>query len=240
MTGLDLCCGAGLARDGYLAVGILMDGVDVEPQPSYPGTLTQADALDVLDSDVPEGYDVLHTSFPCQPHTRARHLRAAQGGASRWPDVLTPGLDLLRRKWSHKPWVVENVEDAGPLMQPEPGETLVRLCGSTFGLACQRHRLFLSNVRLRQPTWPTGPDSSRRYGCRHDTFPIGPKGRPKPVGVYHVPGDRVPEGGHTALDAEHARQVMGSHRSLTWAELKEGFPPAYASHVGADLLRALW
>jgi hypothetical protein len=32
---------------------------------------------------------------------------------------------------------------------------------------------------------------------------------------------------------------MGSHRGLPWDKLKEGFPPAYTSWVGADLLRHL-
>lgn len=58
-------------------------------------------------------------------------------------------------------------------------------------------------------------------------------------GVYHVKGDAIPSGGRTALDEEHGRHVMGSRRLLPWGSLKEGFPPAYTSYVGADLLRVL-
>lgn len=242
-TLLDLCCCSGLGADGYTAVGIEVAlGIDVIEQPEYPYPFRQADALEVLRSDEPERFAMLHASFPCQVFTRAKHLRTAQGGKTKALDLLTPGLELLRSRWSHKPWVVENVEDkaAYALMAPRNGEHLIRLCGSTFGLEVQRHRLFLSNVPLRQPTRPTGPESSRLYGCRHDTFPLDPITRkPRPWGVWHVKGDNVPKGGRTARDTEHARQVMGSHRLLPWDRIKEGFPPAYTSHVGADLLRAV-
>ena len=227
-TILDGCCCGGLGADGYASVGITPEGTDIEPQPDYPYPFLQGDILDVLRGDRPEEYNALHMSFPCQEFTDARHLRTAQGGKSKYGNLLTPGLELLRERWNHKPWIVENVKDrtgnVGRLMAPREGESLVYLCGSMFGLAVQRHRLFLANFPLRQPK------------CDHSRFPIGPSGRPKPVGVYHVPGDKVPSGGHTARDAEHGRQVMGSHRTLPWAKLKEGFPPAYTAHVGADLL----
>lgn len=226
---LDLCCGAGLGRDGYTAVGINVAlGIDSAPQPDYPSPFRLDDAQEVLRSNEPEQYTVMHQSWPCQEHTTAGHLRAAQGGKSRFGDLLTPNLAYTRARWGHKLWIFENVDDRSKkvraIMAPREGEWLVSLCGSMFGLHVQRHRLFLANFPLRQPK------------CDHSTFPIGPKGRPKPVGVYHVAGDKVPSGGHTARDAEHGRQVMGSHRSLPWDSLKEGFPPAYTSHVGADLL----
>ncbi len=237
---LDLCCCAGLIADGYSAVGFEVHGVDVEPQPDYPYSFTQGDAIEVLAGDLPEQYDAVHTSFPCQWATRGKHLRQAQGGTCSVVDLLTPGLELLRTRWSHKPWIAENVEDPETyrVMQPRPGEHLIRLCGSTFGLQVQRHRLFLANFPLRQPTRDVRkPDSARMYGCRHELFPPDDRtGKPRPWGVWHVPGDSVPDGGRTARDAEHGRQVMGSHRLLPWSRLKEGVPPAYGSHVGADLL----
>lgn len=114
------------------------------------------------------------------------------------------------------------------IMAPRPGEHLVRLCGSSFRLHVRRHRWFLANFPLRQPP------------CAHDTFPIDPiTGKPRPWGVYHVPSDNVPSGGRTARDAEHGRRVMGVYRTLPWDTLKEGFPPAYTAHIGADLVRHL-
>jgi hypothetical protein len=223
---LDLCCGGGMAHDGYTMVGGTVDGVDLHEQPHYPGPFTRADALDVLRSDVPERYDLVHTSFPCQLFTRARHLRDAQGNRCKETvDLLTPGLALLRERWAHKLWVVENVESARPAMLPRPGEHIARLCGSAFYLAVQRHRLFLANFPVRSTP------------CAHARFPPDPgTGKPRPWGVWHVPGDSVPAGGRTARDAEHGREVMGVHRPLPWSTLKEGFPPAYTAHVGADAL----
>lgn len=242
----DLCCGAGLAADGYAAVlgARAPHGYDLEDQPNYPYPFKQADALDLLTTDEPEQYAALHTSFPCQEFTTGGHLRTAQGGTSKYGDLLTPGLQLLRDRWGHKPWVVENVEDnqgkVRAIMAPRHGEHLILLCGSMFGLQVQRHRLFLANFPLRTPPPVEGGGKYRAQGCDHSTFPADPvTGRPRPWGVWHVPGDSVPSGGRTARDAEHAREVMGSHRLLPWAQIKEGFPPAYTAWVAADLLTHL-
>lgn len=254
----DLCCCSGLGSDGYAAVfsARAIDGYDIEPQPDYPYPFTKADVMVLLDPTHPdytpdlEGYHARHASFPCQALTTAGHLRTAQGGTSKYPDLLTPGLDLIRTHWNDQPWVVENVDDnqgkARAIMAPREGETLITLCGSMFGLEVQRHRLFLANFPLRQPAPvpnPPGVKSRSKYrdmGCDHSTFPTDPhSGKPRPWGVWHVKGDQVPAGGRTALDEEHGRHVMGSRRLLPWDKLKEGFPPAYTSWVAADLLRHL-
>lgn len=224
----DGCCGAGMAADGYALAGLEPHGLDLFDQPLYPYTFERRDVLEWLASDEPDAFDALHLSFPCQVDTRAGALRRAQGGESRFPDVLTPGLALLRERWSHKVWVVENVEGARRRMTPALGETLARLCGSSFWLGVQRHRLFLSNVPLRSSV------------CHHERFEPDPlTGKPRPWGVYHVPGDSIPSGGRTARDAEHGRAVMGVDRPLPWDALKEGFPSHYTAHVGADVVRAL-
>lgn len=243
----DLCCGGGLAADGYAAVlgAHALDGYDLYPQPSYPYPFTQMDALGMLRNCSPSrvAWAAVHTSFPCQAHTTAAHLRKAQGGQSRFGDLLTPGLALLRERWADTPWVVENVDDRSgkvrAIMAPQPGEHLIMLCGTMFGLPIWRHRLFLANFPLRAPA-PTGRGVYGSRGCRHDTCPTDPiSGNPRPWGIYHTAGDLIPAGGRTARDAEHARQIMGSHRSLPWDQIKEGFPPAYTSWVAADLLRAV-
>ena len=205
---LDLFCGAGMATDGYAAAGFDCHGVDLYAQPHYPATFEQGDALAILGSDFPEWFDVIHASPPCQAHTRAKHLRTAQGGQSRFDDLLTPTLALLQERWSHKVWVVENVPGA-----PGMDDAVVE-CGSAYGLGVRRHRLFLSNLQ-----------HLRGSGCRH-------KEQGRPWGVYHVPGDSIPQGGRTARNAEHGREVMGVERPLHWHSLKEGFPPAYTAHIG--------
>lgn len=228
----DVCSCAGLGADGYAAVGLLPHGYDHEPQPDYPYPFTKADVRDLVETDALDGYDARHFSLPCQWATTAGRLRDAQGGTSKYPDMLTPLLPVIRDRYRAQPWVIENVDDNRGVMRrimaPQPGESLVRLCGSMFGLEVQRHRLFLSNVPLR-PGY-----------CDHSRFPLDPHtGKPRPWGVYHVKGDKIPSGGRTALDEEHGRHVMGSRRLLPWDKLKEGFPPAYTSYVGADLLRAI-
>ena len=222
---LDLYCGAGMAADGYVAAGLeIAHGIDLRPQPNYPYDFFQDDAISVLESDEPEYYDIIHASPPCQLFTRARHLRDAQRKQSKEKiDLLTPTLALLRERWSHKVWIVENVENAKSLM---PGA--VRLCGSRFGLAVQRHRLFLSNIRLSGTA------------CEHSMFPLDPiTGKPRPWGVYYSAGDSIPSGGRTARDVDHGHELFGVRRTMTWDELKEGFPPAYTELIGAQLIRAI-
>ena len=221
---LDLGCGAGMASEGYARAGFQPAGIDIEYQDRYPYPFTQADMFYALQQWGTDA-DLVHASPPCQFVTRARHLREAQGGKPSSPDLLSPMISALRRM--QVPWVVENVEAAKSLMQPKPGETLVRLCGSSFGLQVQRHRLFLSNLPL--------------YGtrCNHSVFPADPvTGKPRPWGVYHVPKDSIPKGGRTARDKEHAAELFGMSRVLPWNKIKEGFPPAYTEWIGLQV-RAL-
>lgn len=210
---LDLFSGAGLAADGYHAAGFdSIVGVDINPQPNYPYEFAQGDAIEALREWDLGAFDAIHASPPCQAHTRAKHLRKAQGGESKYPDLLTPTLALLADV--RIPWVVENVPGA-------PGmDGAVVECGSAYGLGVRRHRLFLSNVPL------VGS------GCDH-------KAQGRPWGVYHVPNDAIPQGGRTARNVEHGREVMGVTRDVSWQELKEGFPPAYTEHIGEQLLHAL-
>lgn len=214
MNLLDLFCGAGMASDGYAQAGFDVVGVDINPQPHYPYVFRQEDALAVLETDYPESFDVIHASPPCQAHTRAKHLRDAQGGQSKYLDLLTPTLELLRERWSHKLWVVENVPGA-----PGMGAAAIE-CGSAYGLGVRRHRLFLSNVLLFGS------------GCWHEQ-----QGRP--WGVYHVMGDAIPKGGRTCTTVEQGREVMGVTRDIPWQSLKEGFPPAYTRSVGRQLSAVL-
>jgi DNA (cytosine-5)-methyltransferase 1 len=216
MKVLDLYCGAGMAADGYAAAGFEPTGVDIVLRASYPYEFVWGDALSILnDRRFVEQFDLIHASPPCQAHTRAKHLREAQGGRSRHGDLLTPTLALLRKY--DIPWVVENVVGA-PGMDGAAVE-----CGSAYGLKVRRHRLFLASFPLAGS------------GCKH-------KEQGKPVGVYHVMGDtckgvckktgKLVVGGSTARTVEEGREAMGVARGISWDELKEGFPPAYTQHVG--------
>ena len=212
---LDAFCGAGMASDGYVETGWEVVGIDINPQPDYPYEFNQGDALAYLaNRKFLRRFDAIHTSAPCQMHTRAKHLRTAQGGESKYPDLLTPTLALLRA--GKIPWVAENVPGA-PGMEGAAVE-----CGSAYGLGVRRHRLFLSDdVPLLGS------------GCKH-------KEQGRPWGVYHVMADQVPSGGRTALNLEHGLEVMGVTRRIPWNSLKEGFPPHYTRHIGEQMASWLW
>lgn len=128
MKALDLFCCAGGASRGLVDAGFEVVGVDIEPQPDYPFTFVQADALtfDLM------GFDFVWASPPCQAFTA--YKRRKEHVAPR-PNLIPAVREKL--KASGLPYIIENVEGArAELVNP------VRLCGSMFGLDVRRHRLF--------------------------------------------------------------------------------------------------
>jgi DNA (cytosine-5)-methyltransferase 1 len=213
---LDLFCKAGGAARGYQLAGFDVVGVDLAPQPRFPGPFLQADALK-LDQRFLRSFDAIHASPPCQAHTAMK----AAPGAKAHQDLIPATRALLQA--SGLPYVIENVVGA-PLLGP------VMLCGSHFGLGAQgcqlrRHRLFEANFSIAQPMCAhAGPvigvygGHARRRSAKHG-------GR----------GTRdVWDGGHVAA----CREAMG----IDWAtlsEISEAIPPVYARHVGVALLSHL-
>ena len=135
---LDLFCGAGGAAMGYHRAGFDIIGVDIEPQPNYPFTFRQADALTFpLD-----GFDAIHGSPVCMTFARVTDVI---GSRANHADTLTPLMERLAA--ADAPWVVENVPEA-PL-RPD-----YLLCGSAFGLPVRRHRVFQTSWHGLQLTAP--------------------------------------------------------------------------------------
>jgi len=153
-------------------------GIDIKPQKHYPFEFIQGDALDLRRGDL-AGFDLIHASPPCQAFTRARHLRAAQGGETQALDLLMPTRELL----SGHEFVIENVPGA-PLRAPAV------LCGSAFGLRVRRHRCFETTFPLTGTTY-----AHKEQG--------------RPVGVYHRMADDIPHGGRTARTLEEGQAAMG-------------------------------
>lgn len=204
-TLLDLFCGAGGSAAGYARAGFRVIGVDVEPQPHYPYEFVQADATEFDLS----GFDVLTASPPCQGHS---HL-----ASSPWVDrgsAWMLGHTVARFMGTDRPWVIENVA-AAPMPRAVPW--VARYCGSSFGLAVRRHRLFASNVRLEAPP------------CDH-------RAQGQPLGVYGNGGGMDRGKGLKASRAQ-APAAMGIDW-MTHAELVQAIPPAYTEHIGAQLLGA--
>lgn len=136
---LDLFCGAGGAAMGYHRAGFEVTGVDINPQPNYPFTFHQGDALEYLAAHSHE-YGVGHASPPCQRYTAMAACRP--GLADTYPDLVGPTRELFEQ--TGLPYIIENVVGA-------PVRADVTLCGHMFGLALYRHRIFESNVPLAQP-----------------------------------------------------------------------------------------
>jgi len=118
--------------------------------------------------------------------------------------------------------VIENVEGA-PL-----GLSLV-LCGSMFGLAVRRHRVFECPCLLLAP----GP-------CRHGAWKETrwPGGRSLQRGGPRVPCRRTVEVGRWDLPLADQRTAMG----IDWmsrAELSQAVPPAYTYYLGCQLRRII-
>jgi DNA (cytosine-5)-methyltransferase 1 len=127
---LDLFCGAGGAAMGYHRAGFDVTGVDINPQPRFPFTFIQADAMTFpLD-----GYDVIHASPPCQDHSPLRSVAGEHGTG--WM------LDATLKRLAQQPavWVVENVSAAH-------NRADFLLCGEMFGLYTIRHRRFTIDPR---------------------------------------------------------------------------------------------
>jgi DNA (cytosine-5)-methyltransferase 1 len=226
---LDLYCKAGGCTKGYQRAGFFVVGVDIEPQPNYCGDeFVERDALEVLQLLIDgkmiqtrpgrtmNRWDLaaVHASPPCQAHSDlAWH---PQNRDNVYPELVGPTRDLLIELGL--PYVIENVEGA-PLLEP------TTLCGSSFGLPIQRHRLFETNFPMMGPG-----------GCAHGALPKkykvwrhGVEMDSAFVPVYGAGGGKA---------AEHWAEAMGIDW-MTRAELAQAIPPAYTEHVGAYLLEAV-
>lgn len=209
---LDLFCCAGGASKGYHEAGFDVTGVDIDPQPRYPYTFIQADAL-TLDADFLAQFDVIHASPPCQSYST---LAYRNGNGDDWPRLVEEVREMLQA--TGKPYVIENVEGA-PLVNA------IMLCGTMFdGLRVLRHRLFESNVDLVAPPHPkthplvfTHDKRKGHYGkLDQDTSYV-----------------QVTGGGNCSVaNAADALNIDW----MTKMELNEAIPPAYTRYIGLQLI----
>ena len=190
---LDLYCGGGGAGKGLLLGGYkTVIGVDRERhKTSYEHAngrhgdammhFVQLDVQTLTPADL-QAFDLVWASPPCQAYTGIIPKSMREKHQERWQaqgrhlDLIPFTRELLRQ--SGKPYIIENVQGA-PLHRP------IRLCGTMFGLAVFRHRLFESNVDgLRAPC-----------ACDHANKSTGGLAR----SVRQPQTERVTE----AYDAEH-------------------------------------
>lgn len=213
---LDLFCGAGGAAMGYHRAfpDAEIVGVDINPQPRYPFTFVQADAMTYpLD-----GFDFVHASPPCQAHTAMSNRWRGQGGKA---DSHTDYIANVRwRVVMHgAPYVIENVVGARKhLLHP------VTISGGSFGLGVERPRLF-------ECSFPVTPPAYRKV-----TNPIGVYGQ-KPDG-RRLSTRRDGSTQHAAKGLEQGARAMGIDW-MEWRELAEAIPPAYTEWIGRQYAATL-
>ena len=245
------CCEGGCHR-GYKRAGWDVYGVDLFEdfsQARYPGPSHKGDAILALtnllagialpfahkDGQVEwltlADFSAAHASCPCQHASAGTRSLRAEG--KQYVALIEPTRWLLDQ--TGLPYVLENVKGAA-LRDP------ILLCGSMFGLGTddedgtplrlERHRLFESNVPLSAPK-----------PCDHDLAVWV-------AGVYG--GSRGRKPGQTAAEHRHAAkydrhggyvprslEVQQRLLGIDWMTkrgMAQAIPPAYAEHVGRQLL----
>lgn len=212
---LDLFCCAGGASTGYAQAGFEVIGVDIAPQPHYPFSFVQANALEYLDTVDLSQFAAIHASPECKAYTNCnlspKHLYQR----------LIDGV-RERLQATGKPYVIENVAGAKRDLHAS-----LMLCGSMFGLPMQRHRLFESNVLMHPP-----------LPCDHRTATIAVYGHS--VWDSSLPGTPRKDGRARpdSVSIEIGRTAMG----CPWMninELAEAIPPVYTAWIGQFLMQVV-
>lgn len=212
---LDLFCGAGGAAMGYYRAGFEVIGVDIKPQKRYPFTFIQADALEYLAAHGFE-FDVIHASPPCQRYSVTMGMH---NNSKKHPDLIFDVRELLIN--TGKPYVIENVIGA-PLINP------LLLCGTQFGLAVFRHRLFECNDPIWFPPAPCNHDGRAEPMMWSDRC----KGR-KSGKVYKY----ITVAGQSFL-VDPAKKAMGIDW-MTRSELAQAIPPAFTEYIGRKIIEKI-
>ena len=209
---LDLFCGAGGAGRGYKDAGFDVTGVDIAPQPDYPGRFIQGDALLYLASHGDE-YDAIHASPPCQASCT---LTKGTNLGNEYLNLIPATRALLALH--DVPTVIENVQ----------GSDLRRdytLCGELFGLGVIRHRYFEATGFPMDPPAHV-PHRGRVAGWRHGEWFDGP--------YFAVYG----EGGGKGTVAQW-QAAMGIDWTDNRKSIAEAIPPAYTRFIGQQVMEAI-
>jgi len=206
---LDLFCGAGGAGQGYIDAGFDVTGIDIAPQPDYPGTFIQGDALAYLAAHGHE-YDGVHGSPPCQASCT---LTKGTNKGNEYLNLIPATRALFGLL--NVPTVIENVQ----------GSDLRRdltLCGEMFGLGVIRHRYFeLGGWAAIAPEHKK--HRGRVAGYRHGEWFDGP--------YFAVYG----EGGGKGTVAQW-QTAMGIDWADNRKSIAEAIPPAYTRLIGGQLM----
>jgi len=213
---LDLFCGAGGAAMGYHRAGFDVVGVDWKQQNHYPYEFVRADAIAILsrlaaDEEPWPGAPWFDTVHVSPPCQD--HSSLAVIHESHNTGWMLPASRFYLQQQA-RPWVIENVPGA-------PMRADYKLCGCLFDLP-----------RLRRERWfeTSWQGFEMRPPCHHVGSAVTVCGHGAQGSYEYVDG--------VAPTQADRRRAMG----IDWMnrdELAQAIPPAFAQHIGAQLLEHL-
>lgn len=243
---LDICCRKGGATVGLQRAGFHVIGVDIEPQPGYPGDeFFKEDGLQVLEELIENPWvwsrpALIWQSWPCQAANTATAGNRAKGLADGHRQFIPRARELSDRLGI--PYVLEQPTSsiAGTIRRD------LTLCMDMFKGELsppwvQKHRSFeISGFTVPQPQHPAGTvrggsmvgfpkpagHTGRVRGWRHGDYFEGP----------YVAG--YGKGGGKAT-AEELRHAMGIDWMTDRFDLCEAIPPIFAEYIGREFLKGL-
>ena len=214
---LDLYCGAGGCAVGYfqaakeLGIEIEITGIDNEPQPNYPFTFIQSDAIDYIRENGHK-YTHYHASPPCQLYSKSTAMYRKQG------KIYHDLVDITRFEIEKTglTGVIENVPSA-----PIRPDLVLR--GDMFNLKVLRQRHFeLINWFAFKPVIPQKVGSVRN-GDYCSVFGNGSYRKNKLDAEPKFKKSSVVETWKHALDIDWMKKEK---------ELSNSIPPAYTNYIG--------
>jgi hypothetical protein len=237
---LDICCRKGGATVGLQRAGFYVIGVDIEPQPGYPGDgIVQEDGLRILRHLASHGGRIdiwphgdfrpalVWQSWPCQDGNTATAGNRARGIADTHEQFIPRARELSDKIGI--PYVLEQPSSSvkGTIRKD------LTLCMDTFKGEMpppwvQKHRSFeLSGFTVPQPKHT--PHAGYVRGWRHGVNQQGP-------GAPYVAGYGDGGGKATAEELRHAMQIDWMTDRF---DLCEAIPPAYSEYIGRAFLASI-
>ena len=251
---LDICCRKGGATVGLQRAGFYVIGVDIEPQPGYPGDeFVKGDGIGVLQTLGERGGVIfsqpwyldrwvkpafIWQSWPCQEGNTATASNRARGIEDSHEQFIPRARELSDRLGI--PYVIEQpTSSRAGLIRRDLTLCMDMFKGDMPPPWVQKHRSFeIHGFKVDQPEHPAGPvrggsmagfpkpagHASRVRGWRHGEVFEGDY-----VAAYGSGG-----GKGTAAEIAHAMRIDWMTDRF---DLCEAIPPAFSQYIGEQFLR---
>lgn len=222
LRAIDLYCGAGGVAIGLQQAGFDVTGIDIEPQPDYPGRFVQMDVLELT----PEFLRIYHfvwASPPCQHDSVIRRWSSAKRPA---PNLVPQTQKLL----AQHPYTVIEQTRPGQLTAP----IILELAMFRDKPGNHRRRYF----QCSYPTLSPGKPSRKEYGpCIAALTGDGRYyGREKHLllsrrAALGLPFTTSPEEAAKTLGVEHI--VSGPYQERR-RRINNALPPEYSRYLASQ------